>query len=212
MALKITLSGYYYPNKMGRILLNALEEVIGKNGLNAMLNHIALTEYIDNYPPENLERKFDFAHLTALNIGLEEVYGARGARGLALRAGRACFTQGLKNFGALAGVGDLAFKVLPLPVKLKLGFPALAQVFDNFSDQITKVQEFDDHYLYMIKRCPVCWDRHTDRPVCHFATGILQEGLRWVSGGLEFRVAQTRCHAMGDEDCAFVCYKQPVTA
>jgi predicted hydrocarbon binding protein len=207
----MTLSGLYYPNKMGRILLMALEEVLGKNGLNAMLNHIGLTEYMENYPPENLERKFDFAHLTGLNVGLEEVYGVRGARGLALRAGRACFTQGLKNFGALAGAGDLAFKVLPLPVKLKLGFPALAQVFDNFSDQITQVQEFDDHYLYMIKRCPVCWDRHADRPVCHFATGILQEGLRWVSGGLEFRVAQTRCHAMGEPDCAFVCYKQPTS-
>jgi len=37
--------------------------------------------------------------------GLETVYGARGGRGIALRIGRATFSMGLKNFGALAGYG-----------------------------------------------------------------------------------------------------------
>jgi len=105
-------SGLYYPNKIARIYIAAMEEVMGKNGLNAILNLAGLHQYIDNYPPDNLERQFDFADFTSLNIALEDMYGPRGGRGLALRAGRACFSQGLKNFGALAGVGDLAFKVL----------------------------------------------------------------------------------------------------
>ena len=57
------------------------------------------------------------------------MYGPRGGRGLALRAGRATFVEGLRNFGALAGAGDIVFKVLPLSTKLKIGLPALARYF-----------------------------------------------------------------------------------
>jgi predicted hydrocarbon binding protein len=204
------LSGLYYPNKIARIFLGAMEDVMGKNGLNAILNLAGLQQYIDNYPPDNLERQFDFAHFTALQVALEDMYGPRGGRGLALRAGRACFAQGLKNFGALAGAGDLAFKVLPLSAKLKMGLPAMAAIFTNFSDQLSVVEEHDDHYTYIIKKCPLCWGRKTDKPVGHTAVGLLQEGLRWVSGGHEFRVVETECKAKGDEFGVFVIYKEPI--
>ena len=110
----VSPTGYYYPNRMGRIFLNALEEVMGRNGRNALLNLIDMKAFINEMPPDNLEREFDFAYITNLNNGLEIIYGPRGARGLALRGGRAIFARGLKGFGALAGVGDLAFRVLPL--------------------------------------------------------------------------------------------------
>ena len=110
----IPKSGLNYPNKIARIALLAVEEVIGRNGLNAILNLANQSHLINNYPPDNLERAFDFADFSSVMGALEEMYGPRGGRGLAQRAGRATFTNGLKNFGALAGVGDLAFKVLPL--------------------------------------------------------------------------------------------------
>lgn len=203
-------SGLYYPNKIARIYIIAMEDVMGSNGLNAILNLAGLQAYIGNYPPDNLDRQFDFADFTALNAALEDMYGPRGGRGLALRAGRACFSQGLKNFGALAGVGDLAFKVLPLVAKLKMGIPAMGTIFSNFSDQITVVAEQDDHYTYTITQCPVCWGRTADKPVCHAASGLLQEGLRWLSGGHEFRVVETECHAKGDPACVFVIFKEPI--
>jgi hypothetical protein len=125
---QIPKSGYYYANKFARITLEAYEEVMGKNGLNAILNLAGLGALIDNYPPDNLERQFDFSDFTAIHIGLEEMYGPRGGRGLALRAGRATFNKALKNFGALAGVGDLAFMVLPLQAKIRIGLPASAKI------------------------------------------------------------------------------------
>lgn len=203
-------SGLYYPNKMARIYLKAMEDVMGKNGLNAILNLAKLPEYIDKLPPNNLDKEFDFTDFSKLNGALEDMYGPRGGRGLALRAGRATFAQGLKDFGALAGAGDLAFKVLPLQQKLKIGIPAMAKIFSTVSDQKTRVEEKDDHFLYIIEKCPVCWDRKSDKPTCHVAVGLLQEGLRWVSGGNEFRVGETKCHAMGDEHCVFKIEKEPI--
>ena len=203
-------SGYYYPNKMARIFVMAMEEIMGKNGLNAILNMAKLPNLIDNYPPDNLDKQFDFADFSALNQALEEMYGTRGGRGLALRAGRATWARGLQGLGALSGVGDMAFKVLPLSVKLKLGLPGFAGVFNQISDQVVRVEEQPDHLVWHIDRCPVCWGRKSDKPVCYAATGLLQESLRWVSSGKEFRVDETHCIGMGDPACAFKIYKEPV--
>ncbi len=203
-------SGYYYSNKFARIAIYAIEDVMGKNGVNAILNLANASDLIDNYPADNLERQFDFSKFSSIFGALEEMYGPRGGRGLALRAGRATFSNGLRNFGALAGAGDLAFKVLPLHAKLRIGLPAMARIFSTMSDQISTVQEFDDHFLYTIHRCPVCWGRKSDKPDCFIAAGLLQEGLKWVSGGMEFRVNESKCVAVGDPTCDFVIYKEPI--
>jgi hypothetical protein len=70
--------------------------MIGKKGVNAILNLAGLSIIADNYPPpDNLEREFNFADFTAIHIALEEMYGPSGGRGLALRAGRATFNDAL---------------------------------------------------------------------------------------------------------------------
>jgi predicted hydrocarbon binding protein len=208
--MAIEQSGYYYPNRIARIIFEALEEIMGRNGFNAILNLADLSQYIDNYPPENLNREFDFAELSALMEALEQMYGPRGGRGLAQRAGRAAFAEGLRNFGALAGAGDLAFKILPLPAKVRIGLPAMAKIFTQLSDQISNVHEFDDHYIYTLERCPMCWGRKSDKPVCFMGKGLLEEGLRWVSGGHEFKVEMDNCIAKGDEMGRYVVRKNPI--
>lgn len=208
----IPKSGYYYANKVVLISLNSLEEVMGKNGVNAILNLAHLSHLIDNYPADNLERQFDFADFSAINLALEEMYGPRGGRGLALRAGRVAFADSLRNFGALAGVGDLAFKVLPLQTKMRIGIPVMAKIFSQISDQYSTVKERENDYVYTIHRCPVCWGRNnSDKPVCFIAMGLLQGGLKWLSGGQEFRVNESRCVATGDEVCEFVIEKSPMS-
>ncbi|MFN2199040.1 MAG: V4R domain-containing protein [Anaerolineales bacterium] len=208
---KIPKSGYYYANKFARIALDALADVNGRNGLNAILNLAHLSEYINNYPPDNLNREFDFADFSSLNLALEELYGPRGGRSLALRAGRATFDDALRNFGTLAGAGDLAFKVLPLQAKIRHGLPAMAKIFSQVSDQLSTVEEREDVFVYTIHRCPVCWGRpHTDKPVCFIAVGLLQEALKWVSGGSEFRINEAKCVAMGDDVCEFIIFKSPL--
>ena len=205
-------SGFHYPNKGGRISLIALEEVMGKNGINALLNQAHLPHLVNNLPPDNLDREFNFADFSALNLALEEMYGPRGGRGLALRAGRAAFADSLRNFGALAGAGDLAFKVLPLQAKMRIGIPAMAKLFSQISDQYSTVKEQENEFIYTSHRCPVCWGRHDmDKPVCFIAVGLLQEGLKWLSGGNEFRVNESQCIAMGDEVCEFVIQKTPIS-
>jgi predicted hydrocarbon binding protein len=207
----IPKSGYFYANKIARITLQSLETVMGKNGLNAILNLAHLPHLIGNYPPDNLERQFDFADFSAFNLALEEMYGPRGGRGLALRSGRNAFDDALRNFGALAGVGDLAFRVLPLAVKMRIGIPAMARIFSQISDQYSTVQERENDFIYTIHRCPVCWGRKAEKPVCFVAVGLLEGGLKWLSGGNEFRINESKCISVGDDVCDFVIQKSPIS-
>jgi predicted hydrocarbon binding protein len=209
-AVPMTERQYYYPNKMGRIILLAMEEVMGRNGVNAILNLARLKNLVNSYPPNNFDRQFSFEEVGSIQQALEDMYGPRGARGLALRAGRACFKYGIKEFGPVLGIADLAFRLLPLGMKLKVGFEVFAETFNKFSDQIVRLGEDEENYIWIIDRCPVCWERRTDEPCCHLAVGILQEGLYWVSSGKSFHVEEVECIAKGDVTCTILINKRPL--
>ena len=201
---------YYYPNKMGRIILLAMEDVMGRNGVSAVLHLARLRHLVNNYPPNNLDLRFSFDEVGAIQQALDDMYGPRGGKGLALRAGRACFKYGIKEFGAVLGMADLAFRLLPLGMKLKVGFNAFAETFNKFTDQIVRLEEESDRFLWIIERCPVCWGRRSNVPCCHLAVGILQEGLYWVSGGKNFHVEEIECIACGDPSCHIIIMKKPL--
>lgn len=208
---RLTPSGYYYPNKMGRIIMNAIEEILGQNGINALLRLAGLDHRIDNYPPNNLNKEWDFAEFSALDQALDDMVGPRGGRALSLRAGQAVFNEGLQGFATFVGMADLAFRVLPQGTKMKVGLKAMAEVFTKFSDQPSHIIEEENRYIYVIERCPVCWGRKADKPICHIAAGLIQEGLKWVSGGKIYRVMEVECVADGGRTCSFEVPKEPIS-
>lgn len=203
-------SGLYYPNRIARWFLLAMDDVMGKNGLAAVLGLAGLESFSHNPPPDTLARQFDFAYMAALNLALEELYGPRGGRGMALRIGRATVSQGMKTFGALAGMADPAFQVLPPEKRLRMGLDGLAGVFTRFSDQASVVRSEGDAYHFVVENSPMAWGRNTDKPVCHALAGIIQEALSYASGGYEYHVQEIVCRAAGGEDCVFKINKTPI--
>jgi predicted hydrocarbon binding protein len=95
-------------------------------------------------------------------------------------------------------------------MKLKIGINAMAETFNKTSDQIVRVEEYEQHFLYYIDRCPVCWGRTATVPVCHGGLGLLQEGLHWLTSGKNMRVEEIKCIAMGDPSCIYVIEKRPL--
>ena len=201
-------TSYHYPQKMGRIVLLGMEEVIGKGGMDAVLNLAALN---DIQPSATTERTFSFETVSKLHQSLEQVYGPRGGRGLALRSGRACFKYGIKEYGSILGLTEMAFRLLPLSTKLRTGARSFADLFNKHTDQQVRVEETETQILWHIERCPLCWERKAEEPVCHLAVGLLQEALYWLSGGKVFSVEETACHARGDEHCIITIQKTPLT-
>ena len=191
-------------------MLELLESVLGRNGLHALLNLAKLPDLKDNFPPPDMERQFDFTDFSQISQTLEEIYGRRGGHALAARAGRGVFSSVLSNYGALAGVRDPAFQALTLEARLKIGLAAIARILSQISDQQNTLEVGENGFTFAVQRCPHCWGRSgLDHAVCYLGLGLLQEGLKWLSGGREFAVVETKCKAMGDADCAYAILKVP---
>ena len=207
--MAVETSGLYYPNKMARIYILAVEETLGPEAMKAAfeLAGVPLKFYP---PPNNFAKEFDFAYYGALSAAIEQMYGSRGTRTLTLHAGRVSFAGGLAEFGAMIGVSELTFKAIPLLAKLRVGLRGIAETYAKFSDLTAEVEETDDHFRYTIHHCPVCWGRTSQKPTCYGMVGILQQGLHWLSSGKEFDVTEIACHAAGDEHCVFRIPKEPL--
>jgi len=206
----ISNSGYYLSNKVAYVVLSAFDEVIGKNGANAILNLADLSNLIDNYPKAVTAREFEFADISAICGAIEEMYGQRGGRSLLQRIGRVAFDDALRTFGIQFGTNEEAFRSLPLNKRLYNGVRSVAEVFSKYTDQLVTISEREGALVYTVQRCACCWGRRSDTPDCFLVNGLLTASLNWASTGNEFRVFEKRCIAMGDPVCEFVIDKEPI--
>ena len=213
MQFPIAASGLFYPNKIARIYFEAIESLLGKPAMTELLRHGGLEHYIDAFPPDNLERQFDFADFSTLTglVQNEQDHSPQQSS-LTEQAGRRCYQAGIKTTGGLAGFGriTLSFQVLPVNAKIKMGLGAMALVFSTFSDQKTDVSEQPDHFIYTIHNCPMCYGRHADHPVCDGAGGLIAEGIHWITD-CDYPVTEIACRAKGDETCTFIISKTPIS-
>jgi predicted hydrocarbon binding protein len=142
---------------------------------------------------------------------LEQTHGPQGGRGTALRIGRSCFQYGLREYGSMLGITEMAFRLLPLPAKFSIGAKSFADLFNKQTDQRVRIEEKNGTLLWHIERCPLCWGRHTDEPACHLAVGLLQECLYWMSGGKLFNVEEVACVGRGDSACTVLIDRTPLS-
>jgi predicted hydrocarbon binding protein len=201
---------YFYPNKWARIILTSAEEVMGRQGVSAMLNMAKMPKYIDNYPPDNMKKEFSFHDVGHLQQAIWDMYGNRGARVFAVRAGEQAFSSGLSQFKSVSAVAQVAMRVSTLEGKVKMGLDFFSKFFNTVSDQVVEIDEDDKHWIWRITRCPVCWGRKGDEAVCHLAIGVLQAALAWATEGKKFRLMETECMAKGDKHCVIRIEKVPV--
>ena len=201
---------YFYPNKWARIILTSAEEVMGAQGVSAMLNMAKIPQYINNYPPDNMKKEFAFMGVGQLQQAIWDMYGNRGARVFAVRAGEQAFKEGLAQFKSVSAAAQVAMRVGSLEGKVKLGLEFFSKFFNTVSDQVVQVSEDEKHWIWTITRCPVCWGRKSNEPVCHLAIGVLQAALAWTTEGKKFRLLETECKAKGDENCVIKIEKVPV--
>jgi predicted hydrocarbon binding protein len=202
--------GLYYPNRMGRIILTAMEDVMGRHGVNATLHLAGLHHLVDQYPPNDLQPGFGFEELAAIQATLDDLFGKRAGRGLAHRTGRETFKYALSEFMPVMGIADLAFRPLHLGLKLRIGLQVFAETFNKFTDQIVVLDDEHDRHIWSITQCPVCWKRMSQEPCCQLAVGLLHESLSWVSNGRKFVVWEESCIAVGDPACTIHILKAPL--
>jgi predicted hydrocarbon binding protein len=187
-------------SQIGEILFLGVEEIIGRSGLNAVLNLAKRSPEAANTDGV-FSQRIDYADITAAAIGLEEMYGPRGGRGIALRAGRAGFKYLLRQSGTAMGITDLNFRLLPVPTRLKTGLEAMAGLMSRIGDEQVKIEETERYWSWNSTGCPMCWQRTELEPVCQFTVGLLQEFFTWASSGRLYSLNEVACQASGAPAC-----------
>ncbi|MEK7276075.1 MAG: V4R domain-containing protein [Chloroflexota bacterium] len=189
-------------NALLRQALQAIEEVMGKNGLNVVLKEAGLARYIGNYPPNDLKTGAQAKEYALLNDAIEKFAG-RAAKGMLKRIGRASFQWGVKDQAALLGVAGVALKLMPVKARAKFIVNNLAKaLMDTNPEACITAAEEDGKLIYTDYSCALCHTRHAENAVCHVYVGSLEEAVKWAAG-VEPVVAETHCKAKGDPYCRF---------
>jgi predicted hydrocarbon binding protein len=207
---RIEKSGFFLPNHVVLLALNALEDVTGRNAVKAVLNLVGLSGLIDHYPPATLDKEFDFADFSTIFGGLTDLYGPRGSHALSVRAGKQIFMEGLGEFDCIEGLASFNPERLNQMQRMVAGINLVADFFNAVSDQVTVVTDRGDDLIFSLHRCPVCWGRQLPQTECFIYRGLLLEATRWYSGGGIYSVVETECAAKGDRLCEFTISKTPV--
>lgn len=201
-----------FPNRISRILLLAIEDVLGANGNSAVLTTARLSHLIGAQLPADFEPGLAFGEVGRLFEAVEGIYGVRGGRRLLRQAGRESFKYWIEGFGGAIGVADIALRILPLSLRARIGVEVLAEIFNRYSAQRVTLGEGRDSYFFALEVCGFCSGRHSEEPCCSFPIGILEETLFWVSRGRHFIIEETTCIACGDPVCTLYIDKVPLSS
>jgi predicted hydrocarbon binding protein len=200
---------YESTDLIGQGLLNALQEIIGSQGLLDLLNHAGQPHLSANLPSLKPAIALDNENISHIQLALGEIYGIQCGHGLAIRSGRAFFNQFLRAYAGDYGLNDTAFRLLPLRRKTFTGLTKLAHIFNQHSHQHITVEQAE-HFYWRVESCPLCWERRATQPICYLTIGFLQEVMYWISAGHQYRVEETACIAMGDPACNFRILSRPI--
>jgi predicted hydrocarbon binding protein len=84
-----------------------------------------------------------------------------------------------------------------MEMRMKAGLLFFAKFFNTVSDQKVRVEDDGANWRWVIERCPMCWERTAEEPVCHLAVGVLNSASKWASGGELLRIKAVECIAQG---------------
>lgn len=189
-------------NGLVRQALVSAQEVMGVNGLNAVLRAAGLDRYIDNLPPNNMEPAIKTSDYARLNQAIDEFYG-RGGRGMLRRIGKASFQYGIREQAALLGIAGAAIKLLPEKQRIKFILNGMVNALKKSNPEVDAwVEEQGNTLAYIERTCAICWGRNSETALCHLYVGSISEAVLWATG-VEHQIIETHCLAKGDEYCRF---------
>ena len=194
-----------YVNALLLQMIWGIEEVMGANGLNAVLRASSLDRLINNPPPNNLESDVQAREYAMLNAAIEEFTG-RAGKGMLQRIGRASFRWGIKEQSAVMGLAGIALKALPQRLRKRAILLGIRKgLMDIVEYGLVDVQDKNGVLIYTDYACTICHTRHDEKSICHLYVGTLGEAMAYATGKdfREFDIVETDCKAKGDGFCRF---------
>ena len=189
-------------NALVRQALIAAQEVMGENGLSAVLRASGLERFVGNFPPDDMNPSIQTSQYARLNAAIEEFYG-RGGPGILKRIGKASFEYAVREQAALLGAAGVALKLLPERQRIKFILTQMVGALKKSNAQVEAwVDDSGERVAYLESTCGICHSRTSETSICHLYIGSIGEAVRWATGR-EHQIIETHCLARGDPYCRF---------
>jgi len=196
-------------NMTFRVMLLGIGDIVGENGLKALLRRTSLEKYRDNLPPsnENLEECM-VSEATRLDCAIEDIYGQKGAVSILRQVGSMQAVWGIEENKAVADALRQQFD----------GKGDIERVTDilNITASIISAQmntdawvEMENGVVYYRDRSGThCLNRKSEHPVCYVTEGFLAGLARWAAPDTRWRATEESCMASGGECCSFAVMRE----
>jgi predicted hydrocarbon binding protein len=178
-------------NVVIRVTMDATAEVMGPNGMKALMNYAKMGHLIDNMPDYSPEMGFTDEDLRSIDRSFITILGMSGTVALYRLIGRAAGEWPIK-----LGILD-ANKDLPPDERLLKSI----ELIPVFTGRGTVSRE-GSTIVYENPICAFCEGNPSDRPICSFQSGLMDVFIEW-SGVPGMRTVETQCKAMGADACRY---------
>ncbi len=192
-----------------RWALMAVEEVVGKPGLNLVLRENHLERFVDNYPAELLTVSGEITaqDIADLSAAIVKYYG-RAGKGVDYHIARISAKYGIRKQAELFKVATRpAIRALPLDQQIATGLGlqinGWLKLWRDYGEEPTLLlEDRGDKFAYIFGTCPHCAGKLASQPICHIMTGTLLETCEWLTGK-QISVKEVECRAMGADACVW---------
>jgi predicted hydrocarbon binding protein len=185
--------------------LRAIQEIMGTNGLNSILNMTGLVKYRDNFPPNNEEAQSDAVDVGKLIKGAIDLIGENGVKAILKNAGRKGYRMSLDEKPELTDALGVELKKLASD-RDRIASLMGAITYDAnriFGEGHQELVATQDGFEVRIAECEWCWGiSGMGGPVCFAELGLEEEAILWATGK-HYDVTEVACRAMGAERCIF---------
>lgn len=188
---------------MTQIVLEGAREVIDREEIFALIGMAGV-------PVPEQGVKWTEDQFLAFIEAMEKRHGSLGARGIALRIGRASFQGFVRTFGTEDGFEEQEYRLLPVRKRARAGLEKIAAIFQCACKMKIAVDTEPDAWIWTIAECSQCSKPLIESTVSHFMLGLLQQYLGWISGGKVFQVEETACQAGGAPNCVIRIARLPL--
>ncbi len=199
------------PSLLMNILINQVDEMMGRRSLLTLLRQAELTHYADHIPPLDETPSITVAQYSSFLALVYDIFGARGAKPIFLRGGRLGAAEIRRQRPTKFALAGTALRVLPVAKRMQFILSRLVEQGQELYGTAHILHDEGDAFVVEMPGCPYCSEiarrsiaqnKPITKPVCHIPLAVIDEMVEWSTGGKHL-VEETECVATGAKACRF---------
>lgn len=199
------------PSLLMNILINQVEDTMGRRSLLTLLRRAELTHYADHIPPLDETPSITVAEYSSFLALVYDIFGAGGARPIFLRGGRLGAAEIRRQRPAQFALAGTALKILPAARRMQFILTRLVDQGQDLYGTPHILHDEGDAFVIEMPGCPYCSEiarrsiarnKPISKPVCHIPLAVIDEMVEWITGQKHL-VEETECIATGATACCF---------